>query len=704
MLKDKRIPVINLFLILTTLIAFLQVGNHAFLSVDDSTYIVENSHIQNGITARGLYWALTTGHASNWHPLTWISHMLDIQFFGLNPQWHHLVNLLFHIANTLLLFFVLHRMTKAHWQSAFVAALFALHPLHVESVAWVAERKDVLSTFFWMLTLVAYDCYAKKPRLKNYMVVIAFFALGLMAKPMVVTLPFVLLLLDYWPLERFRKSESPREIRTEVNNPVPARKKKGKAGKQTPKVAVTVEKPAPHEFRWAMVRPLVLEKIPLFVLTILSCIATYIAQNRGGAVAPFEIYSLDVRLANALVSYVLYITKTVWPDNLAILYPHPGFLPFWQVLGAILFLAAVTYAVIRTAKRSPYLPVGWLWFTGTLVPVIGIVQVGSQAMADRYTYIPSIGLFIMAAWGIPEILKKRRYAKEVLAASSALCLLCLFILTSLQAGHWRDSFTLSDHALNVTENNYYMHVVRGNALYLQGDRAKAVEDFTKAIEIDPRDADAYNNRGIAYSSMNNYIPAIEDFNKAIEINPLKAQTYNNRGSAYMSMGNITRAIEDYDIAIKTDPNYPETYYNRAISYQTLGKYRQAIDDYDKLTEISDFNKAEALCNRGAAYSSSGDNMKAIEDYTRTIELNPGHAKAYFNRGVAYGTLGDQAKAIMNYDSAISINPEYSKAYFRRGMAYEILGNQSQAAEDIKAAARLGSEDARKLLKSRGINW
>ena len=667
--KNKYILLITLFLILTTLIAFHHVGNHGFVDYDDNVYITENQPIQNGITIQGVRWAFTTGYAANWHPLTWMSHMLDIQLFGLNPQWHHLTNLLFHLANVFLLFFVLHGMTNALWQSAFVAALFALHPLHVESVAWVAERKDVLSTFFWMLTLVAYAYYAKKPHVKSYLAVVVFFALGLMAKPMVVTLPFVLLLLDYWPLERFRKSKPAQVIRKEVNNPVSSHKKKGKTGRQIPKIIVEAERPVNYEFQWAKSRPLVLEKIPLFALAILSCTATYIAQKTGGAVAPTEIFALDVRMANALVSYVLYITKMIWPDNLAVFYPHPGSLPFRQVSGALLVLAAGTFAVIRTAKRFPYLPVGWLWFLGTLVPVIGLVQVGGQAMADRYTYIPLIGLFIMAAWGIPEIFRKRRFAKEVLAASSALCLLCLSILTSTQVGYWHDSFTLFDHALNVTENNFTI----------------------------------YNNRSGIYNDRGDHSRAFEDSDRAIRINPRFAPAYNNRGYAQDRLGNRSQAVEDFDRAIEIDPHYAEAHYNRGIFYQNSGKYRQAIDAYDKAIETGNFDKAEVFCNRGAAYDSLGDQKKAIEDFGRAIEINPGQARTYFNRSVSYASLGNHRQAVQDLDRAIQINPEYARAYYKRGMAHALLGNQKQALEDLKTAARLGNEDAADFMRKQGIN-
>ena len=406
MTRNKQL-LIYLFLALITLAAYGQVGGHGFLNLDDQTYVAANHYISDGITAQGLLWAFTTGYASNWHPLTWVSHMLDIQIFGLNPLWHHLGNLLFHVANVLLLFFVLHRMTNAPWKSAFVAALFSLHPLHVESVAWVAEKKDVLSTFFWMLTLIAYVRYARQPRSGSYMAVVAFFVLGLMAKPMLVTLPFVLLLLDFWPLGRLSPAQPARESRKKPIGPVSTRANKGKTGKSPRNTIAGNEYTLGNGLQWASIRPLILEKLPLLGLSTISCIVTYIAQTRSGLPAKIGAFSPGVRIANALVSYVIYIEKMILPVDLAVLYPHPASLPLWQVLGAALFLVAVTLAVVATAKRFPYLAVGWPWFTGSLVPVIGLVQVGAQAMADRYTYIPSIGLFLMAAWGIPEILGKR---------------------------------------------------------------------------------------------------------------------------------------------------------------------------------------------------------------------------------------------------------------------------------------------------------
>jgi hypothetical protein len=450
MLKNKQIPAICLFIAAAALIAFWRLNQCDFINYDDSVYVTDNIHVKSGLTPGSIRWAFTTGHAANWHPVTWMSHMLDVQLFGLKPRWHHLTNLLFHIANTLLLFFVFHRMTKAPWKSAFVAALFALHPLHVESVAWVAERKDVLSTFFWMLTMGAYIHYVEhrtedgRPKTEDggrktedgghpssflrppssvlrYLAVLIFFALGLMAKPMLLTLPFVLLLLDYWPLQRLEPKKSPQEIRTEASEqglgaqgsgkrtPLSATKRKGKSPKMrtgqdiaqsssprkslvrglvTPKVSNPGPQSSVLSPQSSALHPLLREKIPLFALAALSCIVTYIVQQKGGAVGSIEMLSPGVRIANAFVSYIICIGKTIWPINPAVYYPHPRSLPLWQALGAVLLLIAVTISVIRTAKRLPYLTMGWLWFTGTLVPVIGIVQVGGQAMADRYTYSP----------------------------------------------------------------------------------------------------------------------------------------------------------------------------------------------------------------------------------------------------------------------------------------------------------------------------
>jgi tetratricopeptide (TPR) repeat protein len=675
--------------------------------------------------------------------------MLDVQLFGLKPRWHHLTNLLFHIANTLLLFFVFHRMTKAPWKSAFVAALFALHPLHVESVAWVAERKDVLSTFFWMLTMGAYIYYVERrtedgrrktedggrkmedgghpssflrppSSVFRYLAVLIFFVLGLMAKPMLVTLPFVLLLLDYWPLQRLDQMKSAQETRTEASEqgagsrewePLSANEKTGKSAKMRTgqgiaqfSVLVTPEvlNPGPQS---SALRPLLREKIPLFALAALSCIVTYVVQQKAGAVASIEVLSPGVRIANALVSYIVYIGKTIWPVNLAVLYFHPGSLPLWQVLGAVLLLIAVTVLVIRTAKRLPYLTIGWLWFTGTLVPVIGIVQVGKQSMADRYTYIPLIGLFIMAAWGIPELLKKwqpTRFPtprKEALFASSALLLLSFSIVTWIQVGYWRDNIALYDHSLKVSPSDL-IYFNRGAAYGNLGNHRQAISDYDRAIEINPQYAEAYNNRGAAYGKLSDQRQAISDFDRAIKINPEYAAAYNNRGFAYGNLGNHRQAISDFDRAIKINPELALTYINRGVAYGILGNNRQAISDYDRAVEINP-GYAEAYNNRGIAYGELGNLNQAISDYGRAVEINPEYAEAYNNRGIAYSELANYRQAISDYDRAIEINPEYARAYINRGTAYRKLGNHRQAISEYDRAIEIDPDYA-KAYYNRGV--
>jgi tetratricopeptide (TPR) repeat protein len=630
MLRKKQILPVYLFLTVAAIIAFLQVNQCDFISYDDPTYVTENMHIRHGITMETIRWAFTTYYASNWHPLTWMSHMLDVQLFGLNPRWHHLINLFFHVTNTLLLFFIFHRMTKAPWKSAFVAALFALHPLHVESVAWVAERKDVLSTFFWMITMVAYIHYVEHPRLKNYLAVLIFFVLGLMAKPMLVTLPFVLLLLDYWPLQRFELKTSAQKILTEINQPASANTRKGKSsGKRTVQARVKEEEPADHKYQRALIYPLLLEKIPFFALTAFSCIVTYVAQKNGGSVVSLEVIEPVVRIANASVSYIIYIGKTFWPNNLAVYYPYPGLWPLWQVFGAALLLIAVTFVAIWQAERLPYLAFGWLWFAGTLVPVIGIVQVGGQAMADRYTYIPLIGLFIVAAWGIPELLQKWRYRKEALIALSVLILLCLFFVTWRQVGYWNNSIALYDHALSVTG---------------------------------PNDA-ILNNRGVAYGQSGNLMHAISDYDRAIEINPGNVEIYNNRGIAYGKLGNHRQAIDDFDRAIKLNPEYEEALFNRGIAHDKLSFHRQAIEDFDRVIKINPTH-VEACFNRGVAYGELGNHRQAIDDFDRVIGIDPEDGRAYFNRAVAFGELGNRSRAIEDLKTAARLNNEDAKNFLR----------------------------------------
>lgn len=602
MTKKKQVLIICIALTVVTFIAFWQVGNADYINFDDNVYVTENTNIQNGITIEGIRWAFTTNYACFWHPLTWISYMLDVQLYGLKPGWHHLTNLIFHILNTLLLFLVINRMTKTLWQSAFVAALFAIHPLHVESVAWVAERKDVLSTFFWMLTMGGYIYYVENPTLQRYLAVLIFFVFGLMAKPMLVTLPFALFLMDYWPLKRFGQINTDQKIRAKVVNPLSMDNRKSKTRKKDiVKEAAQAGKSVDYKYQWTLIRPLLWEKIPLFVLAVLFSIVAYIAQMEGGAIRSIEEYTLGVRIENAFVSYIIYIGKMIWPSNLTVYYPHPGQLPLWEIFGAVFLLIVGTFAVIRAAKMFPYLIVGWFWYIGILVPVIGIVQVGSQARADRYTYIPLIGLFIIVAWGIPELLKKWHYHERILFAASVLILSCFFMITWIQVGYWHDSFQLFEHALKVSNRNIL----------------------------------AYYSLGCAYEKLGHYKQAIDNYNSAIELNPIaRTDSYYNRGNVYYRLGDYKRAIKDYEQAIKIKPKDAKCYHNRGVANTILGNFKQAIEDFDRAIEINP-KFTEAYYNRGTAYNLMGDYNRAIEDFHRAIEINPAYETAYNNIRDAY---------------------------------------------------------------------
>ena len=648
--RNKQILWVYLLLTAAVIISFQQVSQCGFVGFDDPEYVTENVHIHNGITAEAMRWVLTTTHANFWHPLTMLSHMTDVELFGLNPQGHHLTSLLFHIANTLLLFFVLHRMTKATWQSAFVAALFAVHPLRVESVAWVAERKDVLSTFFWMLTMVAYVYYVERPRLGIYLVVFAFFAFGLMAKPMLVTLPFVMLLLDYWPLDRLGQKQ------------VAGGKEQGASIEEH--VEKGREFVPQRKYGWAAILPLLIEKIPFFALVPLFSVLTYVAE--GESVVN---NSPRVWIPNAFVSYAIYIGKMIWPVNLAVFYPHPGVWPLWQAAGAGLLFCAITVAVILRAKRSPYLVLGWLWFAGTLVPVIGIVQIGRHGMADRYTYVPLIGLFIMIAWGVPELLQRWRYWKETLFVSSGLALLCLMICTRTQVGYWRDSISLFDHAIEVAGHSDVMHYDRGVAYERLGDTPRAIQDYNMAVDVNPGYVDALFNLGAAYAKLGDHRQAISNYDRAIAINPQSARFHNSRGISYAVIGDYEQAISDFDRAIEIDSGYPDGYYNRGIASLRIGREGQAISDFEM-----------------------------------SLKINPQNADAYNNRGIAFARTGNYRQAIEDCGRAVEINPQYAGAYNNLGIVYLQIGRESQAIENLQKAARLDNEDAKNTLRSMGMSW
>jgi cytochrome c-type biogenesis protein CcmH/NrfG len=468
--------------------------------------------------------------------------MLDCTLYGLKPGGHHLTNVLLHMANAILLFVVLRWMTGAIWRSALVAALFALHPLHVESVAWVAERKDVLSTFFWMLTMMAYVHYVNRPGWKRYLLVLINFSLGLMAKPMLVTLPFVLLLLDYWPLNRFQ----PRAVTGSVKDQPPGFRSSG-------------------DFKSPILKA-VMEKAPLFLMSLVSCVVTVMAQQEAGAISSLEIVPFKFRIANALVSFVAYMGKMIWPQDLAVFYPHPGSdLQIWKPVAAGLFLLIVSTVALWVAQRCRYVFVGWLWYLGTLVPVIGLVQVGEQAMADRYTYVPLIGLFIVVVWGFADLVKTWRSRRWVASISAAVLVLALMAGSWLQVAHWKNSVKLFKHALDATTNNYVAHYTLGNALALQGNLAGSVSHYNKALQINPDHAEAHRNLAVGLDRQGKHQEAIQHYAEALRIRPYDAQSHNNLGVALAEQGRLEEAVAHFTEALRIDPNFKEAQRNLELS-------------------------------------------------------------------------------------------------------------------------------------------
>jgi tetratricopeptide (TPR) repeat protein len=555
---------IGLFLMAAILASYWQVRNFDFINLDDTAYVTENRRVQDGITLEGVRWAFTTNRSANWHPLTWLSHMLDCELYGMNPAGHHLTSLLFHMANTLLLFLVFNQMTGAIWRSAFVAALFALHPLNVESVVWISERKNVLSTFFGFLSIMAYIRYVGKKNFVSYLLCMLFLCLGLMSKPMLVTLPFVFLLLDFWPLERFIKERDLQPLSEGVPQ-IEGRRGFG----------------------------LVLEKVPLFVLVLLSCVATIIAQGSKGAIQSLKTFSIGARLSNALVSYVKYIYKTFLPLHLSVHYPHPGDnLPVWQIAGAGVFIAVVSHWAVRKARAYPYVAVGWFWFLGTLVPVIGLVQIGGQAMADRYAYIPLIGIFLIISWGVSELTLRWRYRKILLSLSAVIILTVLCGRTIFQVSHWKNAVALFENAVNVDYENSLAHNNLGTALHAQGDVEKAIFHFREALKFEPGYVAARTNLAIILSVQGHVEEAEQHFTEALRIAPGYAVAHYHIGILFKKQKKINDAYAHFAQSIKINPDYAGAYNQIGIILAWKGKLSEADVFFSKAVELNrDFENA-----------------------------------------------------------------------------------------------------------------
>ncbi len=685
--KLERAALCYGLLALITVAVYLPVIELSFVTFDDTHYVTNNPKVQAGLSWDSIRWAFTRAHAANWHPLTWLSHMLDCELYGLKPAGHHLTNLLLHTANTLLLFGLLKRLTGAFWRSALVAALFALHPLHVESVAWVAERKDVLSTLFFMLTLWAYVLYAggrsvntesgiksSASRIRHpesslarpashprspifYLLSLLFFALGLMSKPMLVTLPCVLLLLDYWPLRRVQLKTQDAGLKTAF--------------------------------------PLLLEKIPYFALSAASCVITLIAQRQGGAVAALEGtsgVSLESRIINMPISYVWYLAKLVWPSDLAVIYPYVREWPLPQVLLATALLVVMTGLVLWHGPRLAYLATGWFWFLGTLVPVIGLVKVGTQSIADRYTYIPAIGLFIAFAWGLADLTASWPKRAVPLAVGATTVLAACALTVGVQLRYWVGSETLFRHALAATRNNYMAANNLGYYFAEHGEFELAKAYYRRSMDFAPTYAGARNNLGTALVQEKKYAEAVAVFEDALRLNPRSADIESNLGAALNYLDKADEAIAHLRSAIQLDPEHAMAHYHMGNALLQKEQFAEAADEFRLAAQLNP-RSAGAYNNLGLVLVRQGKLDEAVEAFAVALRLEPNNALTHYHLATTLGSLRRTGEAIQHYREALKTAPDFAEAL--NNLAWILAANPDAAVRNGAEAVAL-AERACKL--------
>ena len=727
-IANRKSPLLRwlpaLALVLVTIAVYWPATQCDFVNYDDDAYVLANGRVQNGLTWENVQWACWHPVSCNWHPLTVWSHMAVCQVCGLKPWGHHFTNVVLHALNGGLVFVLLQQMTGVAWPSLLVAALFALHPLRVESVAWVSERKDVLSACFGLLALLAYVCYAQgrgreksearnpkpegnpKSEARNlkagaggrwslsslpssvfYLLSLFCFALGLMSKPMLVTWPFVMLLLDYWPLGRMQNEEcrmknaeasgtqhaarnTQHASHLTAQSPIAngrspmANRQSPRADRQSPRAdrqSPRADRQSPRADRQSQfLFPLLLEKLPFFALAAVASAVTFVVQQRGGSLAMGERLALSGRVGNALVSYCRHVGKLFWPADLAVFYPYPGPWPLGTVLLAAGVLLGVSALVWAQRQRHPYTLVGWLWFIGMLVPVIGLVQTGSQALADRHTYLPSLGVLILAIWGVGDLTRGWQY--QALARSlggGAVIVLCL-ALTRQQIGYWKDGETLFRHALEVTENNDVAHNGLGVALGQKGQFEEAIRQFREAIRLEPEHADSYNSLGAALGKQGHLDEAIGQFQAAIRLNPHHADAHDNLGAALYQKGQLDEAIHQLEDAIRLKPDHAEAHYNLGVALGGKGQTDEAITQYEEAARLKPGN-ADAHYNLGLALASKGQTDAAIRRFEAALQARPDYPEAHNHMGVALVRRGQTDEAIRQFQEALRLKPDYAGA-------------------------------------------
>jgi Tfp pilus assembly protein PilF len=633
-LKDRNVPasvipiLIVLLIIVSILFVYAQVGSHEFINFDDQLYVTDNPIVKAGVTWNGIKWAFSFSDRTYWHPLTWLSHMVDCELFGLNPGKHHLVNVFLHIINSILLFLVFMMMTGTLWRSAFVAFLFALHPINVDSVAWIAERKNLLSTLFCMLTIMAYIYYSRRPSFYKYILILFVFTLGLLSKPMLISIPFVLILLDFWPLKRinFDSLLTREQISIGISN--------GRRAQRTQALK------------------LIIEKIPLLILSLVIIGTSIISFQHHSDVISSNLISTKLRVANAMVSYVNYMGKLIWPRNLTIYYPYPASLPMWEVIGASVFICTVTILAGLYAKKLPYLIVGWLWYLGTLVPVSGLIQVGLwPAMAERWVYIPAIGLFMLVAWLIPDLVSEFRFKKLVLSTLAVMVICILMILTWRQTGYWKNDFILFSHALQVNERNSIAYSNLGD-YYLNINRpGEAIEYYDKSIKINPYDPLVQNNFAIALLKEGRYEESIKYFKKAILSYPRDPQLYSGLGIASAHQNRNTEAIEYFSKSLDIDPGNAEVHFELAYILSEERRFDEAIINFKKVLSINS-SHVGSLFGLSAAYSQKKDYNASMTLLKKLLDIQPDNPNVYYNIACIYAKQNKADESVSWLNKAV----------------------------------------------------
>jgi protein O-mannosyl-transferase len=712
---------ICLALTVLALLVFAPVGRYDFVLYDDPDYVRENPRVRHGLTLANVLWAFTTTHAANWHPITWLSHMFDCHVFGVDPGLHHLVNVGFHAANAVLVFLVLLRLSRRIWPAAIVAALFTVHPLHVESVAWISERKDVLSTFFGLGTLWLYCSYVRHSVWWRYCLICIVYALSLMAKPMLVTLPAVLLLLDFWPLGRLT-SARPAALRRDDGASHRQARRARTARREGARAAARANVPG-HLGRahTASVVSLVIEKLPLLILAVGSSIMTVIAQHESGAIAPLSDVSLWWRLPNAVVAYGTYLVRTAWPSGLTIFYPRPPTIPVWEIVASVALLALVSWVSIRFRSTRPHLLVGWLFYLLTLAPVIGLVQAGDQATADRFTYVPLLGVFIMIAWSVADLVATRPQLLLPSAVVGAAVLSAYATIASAQVRYWRDTTSLFNRALQVTARNHVAHNALGFALAEEGRLADAEQHFREAITVAPGFAPAHLNLGRVLSATRRFPEAESAFRAVLHLQPHSSAAHLNLARILLERGQLTDAQNHYERSLAQIPQAADAHRELGIVFERLGRAVDARQQYElaitlnpQLSEAHndlglllmnnvqsdeaaahfrdairiDPNNAEAHSNLGMALDMAGRSNDALGHYEDSLRLAPANADTHYNYGAALASLGDLDRAAREYWEALRLQPTIAEPHYGLGLVLKQRGELDKAALEFREALRL----------------